>query len=790
MKIEQRSNNKATKIKAVLVLFLCSLVVNATPVRFNSVSLTGTVNNRQILVTPDVSQNPLVIGTNLVSTAPFLLQPVGGEVITNLLPWGYTIKVDGWPRSAHIIVPDDTATNNAASLINTNLFAPISIYTGDVTVSGTGLDTNTPLVMDGGTTLGTDGTVTASLLGTSTGIALDGANMFRIADIDIYAKSGYFELTNFNIGVRAQSFSGAGSNLTGLKAGNLTTNGLADATGGKLLTVRNDGTIGVSNAPATGASYADLTAGTNAVKTLLQNSVANVWTNGSPGNGAGLTNVNGGILLSNTLWVNVNAPGPGIRGNQSSPYPNFTNAVNAALPGDTIILYPGQTNWVFTSLGMSNISIIGTGSTVISTNGTGTNFWLLTGDLNITGGTYIFTNNAATAAAYASSTIVPMTMVSGIGRQSTYNFENAKFISIADIIILNRPNISFSATACGFASQFDNFLVNNYTNIVGTIKACDLIVNTQPSFATNSVGQGYIANGLNIQGGNWTITGSRIVVSNAIAANRGIRVGATGVVKISGTSINVGNTNLYSRNNRIFVDPSTTGGVWVDGHPYTDADTGIYYVGDTTNNAVSGMAISASSDGSRKWSGDLGAVTNLNGAYGSPSVTATTFTNTVIVSNVPDNAANGYYYWAGNNAYTNAAGYGLWDDEVTELAWTITNSCGTVTRNGGGGDLSSLTNSTYETQPCGLVPGISTVGVATFAVSNVLASPTTWTFTGTIIATNAIIYRSQNGAGITNAFPSYTGTLTNWVLFNQNGTPKWGCTNVASGGFIIRNAMP
>lgn len=53
-----------------------------------------------------------------------------------------------------------------------------------------------------------------------------------------------------------------------------------------------------------------------------------------------------------------------------------------------------------------------------------------------------------------------------------------------------------------------------------------------------------------------------------------------------------------------------------------------------------------------------------------------------------------------------------------------------------------------------------------------------------------IAYRSHTGAGITNTFPSYTGTLTNWVLFNQNGTPQWGCTNVANGGFIIRNAMP
>ena len=100
----------------------------AAPVLFSLQSLTGTVNNRQITVTPDSIQNPLFYGTNLLSLSPFTLQPVGGQAITNLEPWGYTIRVDGWPRSAHIVVPNDTNTHNAVSLLNTNQFSPLNIY--------------------------------------------------------------------------------------------------------------------------------------------------------------------------------------------------------------------------------------------------------------------------------------------------------------------------------------------------------------------------------------------------------------------------------------------------------------------------------------------------------------------------------------------------------------------------------------------------------------------------------------------------------------------------------------
>lgn len=128
---------------------ICGSVLG-TPVLFTLQSLTGTVNNRSILVTPDTYQNPLVIGTNLVSLVPFVLQPTNGSVTTNLAPWGYTIRVDGWPRSVHINVADGTNTVPVYTLINTNAFSPLQIYYPSSTNINNATGTN---VVIGGLTL-------------------------------------------------------------------------------------------------------------------------------------------------------------------------------------------------------------------------------------------------------------------------------------------------------------------------------------------------------------------------------------------------------------------------------------------------------------------------------------------------------------------------------------------------------------------------------------------------------------------------------------------------------------
>jgi hypothetical protein len=161
---------KKTFLISLSTLFIAG-VAWATPVLFTLQSLTGTVNNRSILVQPDRSgQTPLWVNTNLVPVNDFSLQPVGGQVLTNLAPWGYTIRVDGWPRSVHIVVPTDTNTWNVVNLINTNQFSPLQIFYPASTNINNATGTNVNL---SGTFSGTFDNATGAnvnLAGTFTGI--------------------------------------------------------------------------------------------------------------------------------------------------------------------------------------------------------------------------------------------------------------------------------------------------------------------------------------------------------------------------------------------------------------------------------------------------------------------------------------------------------------------------------------------------------------------------------------------------------------------------------------------
>ena len=113
---------------ALLSLLAASAQAQTTPVFFSLVSLTGSVNNRTITLVPDEYENPVVFGTNLAVLFPIQLQPVHGQVTTNLVPWGYSLTVDGWPRSVHIDVPYSTNVVPIISLINTNRFTPLNLY--------------------------------------------------------------------------------------------------------------------------------------------------------------------------------------------------------------------------------------------------------------------------------------------------------------------------------------------------------------------------------------------------------------------------------------------------------------------------------------------------------------------------------------------------------------------------------------------------------------------------------------------------------------------------------------
>ena len=122
----------------LLLCLLCLFAAKSsaqTPVLFSLQNLTGTIGNQPILIQPDREQNLVTYGTNLVPTYDFTIQPANGQVITNLIPWGYTITVAGWTRGVHIIVPALSPSNgsssngpiNVVSLINTNRFAPLNL---------------------------------------------------------------------------------------------------------------------------------------------------------------------------------------------------------------------------------------------------------------------------------------------------------------------------------------------------------------------------------------------------------------------------------------------------------------------------------------------------------------------------------------------------------------------------------------------------------------------------------------------------------------------------------------
>jgi len=131
----------------------CSMFpARATPVLFSSLSPGGALSNRRILVTADQIPYPPISGTNNLTGLQFYLQPVNGMVITNLVPWGYTYQPDGWPRSVHIVVTNDTATHNVTDFINPNPFTPITLLTGGVTIFATvGAGTNTSIRTVSGT---------------------------------------------------------------------------------------------------------------------------------------------------------------------------------------------------------------------------------------------------------------------------------------------------------------------------------------------------------------------------------------------------------------------------------------------------------------------------------------------------------------------------------------------------------------------------------------------------------------------------------------------------------------
>ena len=94
-----------------------SLPAQGTPVWFPLIGISGSANNRDITLIPDVPTAPLIYGNYLVALQTLLIHPIRGNATNLIIPWGYTLRVDGWAESAHIVVPNTTNLVNVVSLI-------------------------------------------------------------------------------------------------------------------------------------------------------------------------------------------------------------------------------------------------------------------------------------------------------------------------------------------------------------------------------------------------------------------------------------------------------------------------------------------------------------------------------------------------------------------------------------------------------------------------------------------------------------------------------------------------
>ena len=269
----------------LLLLGLNLASAQTTPVLFTLQSLTGTVNNRSILVHPDRAQNPLVFGTNLLPTFDFTLQPSNGQILTNLVPWGYTITVSGWPRSAHIVVPFSTNVINAATLINTNQFSPLQIFQTPVLNGGSGIT----LVTNG------DGSITISGGG-------GGTNSPNFTQVTNIASAASAAATN---GLASGAFTAVGNvaTLSSNQVVNMSTNAL-----GALAYAANVNSNQVSGKLNQGQVY-DVEAGSTATNSFDPINAAKNATNGlSTGAFTAVGNV---ATLSSNQVVNMSTNGLG-----------------------------------------------------------------------------------------------------------------------------------------------------------------------------------------------------------------------------------------------------------------------------------------------------------------------------------------------------------------------------------------------------------------------------------------------------------------------------------------------
>lgn len=221
--------------------FLCALLLNAgaqTTVYFPVLTMTGATND--VTFNIKAANNPIawngryyflpVNGTNCTSTNSY--------ATNTLVPGKYVASIVGQPQSWNLYVTNTTDVLNAVDLSTEIRFSGVHkvVATNGATATITG-DTLTIGGIGGGTANGLTNGQTDVLLGsgfiTTNATIVAAGNVVALYAVGrVRSDGGYF---------------GEASGLTNYYAANLITNGLADATAGKVLTVKDDGSITVSN---------------------------------------------------------------------------------------------------------------------------------------------------------------------------------------------------------------------------------------------------------------------------------------------------------------------------------------------------------------------------------------------------------------------------------------------------------------------------------------------------------------------------------------------------------------
>jgi len=136
-----------------LMILLAVSAPALTTISIHLQVMTGSPVNRDIHLIPDIPTNSLVNGNNLVGLLPVPpVHPTNGVGYATVLPWSYTLTVDGWPRAYHIQVLDSTNILDVSSLITNsvsvgapNIFGLPSVTASNsasVTFTGNGTPTN------------------------------------------------------------------------------------------------------------------------------------------------------------------------------------------------------------------------------------------------------------------------------------------------------------------------------------------------------------------------------------------------------------------------------------------------------------------------------------------------------------------------------------------------------------------------------------------------------------------------------------------------------------------------